>query len=67
MRCLKKRRTGGRPKGLINKYDEIKYFVKDTYDKKNATIDEIMKAYKISSKTTFYKILKSAENRVLKI
>lgn len=56
-------RTGGRPKGLISKYDEIKYFVKDTYEKKNATIEEIMKAYKISSKTTFYKILKSAEKQ----
>ncbi|GLU56453.1 resolvase [Dyadobacter frigoris] len=58
-------RTGGRPRGLVNKYEAIKYFVKDTYDKKNATIDEIMKAYKIPSKTTFYKILKSAEQRQL--
>lgn len=54
-------RTGGRPAGLTSKFEEIKFLVKASYESKKWTIEEIMKAYKISSKTTFYKILKSAE------
>jgi DNA invertase Pin-like site-specific DNA recombinase len=54
-------RTGGRPPGLVSKYENIKQLVKDSYESKNATIEQIMRAYKISSKCTFYKILKSAE------
>lgn len=38
-------RTGGRPIGVVSKYEEIKYFVKDTYDKRNATKEVIQNYY----------------------
>ena len=53
-------RTGGRPTGLVPKYENIKHLVKASYNTKAATIEEIMNAYKIGSKSTLYKILKSA-------
>jgi DNA invertase Pin-like site-specific DNA recombinase len=52
-------RTGGRPTGLVPKYENIKDLVKTSYNTKTATIEQIMNAYNIGSKSTLYKILKS--------
>jgi DNA invertase Pin-like site-specific DNA recombinase len=52
-------KVGGRKKGLVSKYENIKHLVKASYDTKTATIEEIMTAYSIGSKSTLYKILKS--------
>ena len=52
-------KVGGRKKGLVSKYENIKHLVKASYDTKTATIEEIMNAYNIGSKSTLYKILKS--------
>lgn len=57
-------RKGGRPTGLIKRFEEIKHLVKGSYESKSGTIEEIMRAHKISSKSTFYKILKSADKQV---
>ncbi|MCT2410034.1 recombinase family protein [Chryseobacterium antibioticum] len=50
-------RTGGRPKGLTEKYKEIAPLVKASYESKNMPIMKIMKAFDIGSKSTFYKII----------
>ncbi|UKB78305.1 recombinase family protein [Chryseobacterium sp. MEBOG07] len=52
-------KNGGRPKGMTEKYKKIAPLVKTSYESKNLSIEEIMKAFKIGSKTTFYKIVKS--------
>lgn len=52
-------KNGGRPKGMTEKYKKIAPLVKTSYESKNLPIEEIMKAFKIGSKTTFYKIVKS--------
>lgn len=50
-------RKGGRPKGLTEKYVKIAPMVKAAYASKEVPVAEIMKAFKIGSKTTFYKIV----------
>lgn len=52
-------RNGGRPKGLTDKYKKIAPLVKASYDSRKLPVEEIMKAFNIGSKTTFYKILNS--------
>ncbi|OCK51219.1 hypothetical protein BA768_17395 [Chryseobacterium sp. CBo1] len=52
-------KNGGRPKGMTEKYKKIAPLVKTSYESKNLPIEEIMKVFKIGSKTTFYKIVKS--------
>jgi len=54
-------RMGGRPKGLSAHYQEISALVISAY-KEQRSIREIMKAFKIPSTTTVYKIL--SENKV---
>lgn len=50
-------KNGGRPKGLTEKYKKIVPLVKASYERKDAPVEEIMKAFNIGSKTTFYKII----------
>ncbi|AZB32082.1 recombinase family protein (plasmid) [Chryseobacterium balustinum] len=52
-------KNGGRPKGMSEKYKKIAPLVKTSYESKNIPIEQIMKAFNIGSKTTFYKIIKS--------
>lgn len=52
-------KNGGRPKGMTEKYKKIAPLVKTSYESKNIPIEEIMKAFNIGNKTTFYKIIKS--------
>jgi len=54
-------RMGGRPKGLSPRYQEIAPMVISAY-KEGRSIRDIMKAFKIPSTTTVYKIL--SENNV---
>lgn len=51
-------KNGGRPKGMTEKYIKIAPLVKAAYESKKLPVEEIMKAFKIGSKTTFYKIIK---------
>lgn len=51
-------RKGGRPKGLVEKYVKIVPMVKAAYNTKDLAVEEIMKAFKIGSKATFYKIIR---------
>ncbi|WP_142017839.1 MULTISPECIES: recombinase family protein [Chryseobacterium] len=51
-------KNGGRPKGMTEKYKKIAPLVKSSYESKNVSIEEIMKAFSIGSKATFYKIIK---------
>lgn len=53
-------RTGGRPKGLSPKYEQMKILIKDAYEKQEHTTQEIMLAFKIKSRGTLYRILASA-------
>lgn len=53
-------RTGGRPKGLSPKYEQMKVLIKDAYEKQENTTQEIMLAFKIKSRGTLYRILASA-------
>lgn len=48
---------GGRPKGMTEKYKKIAPLVKASYESKELPVEEIMKAFNIGSKTTFYKIV----------
>lgn len=50
-------KNGGRPKGMTEKYKEIAPLVKASYESKSLPVEDIMKAFKIGSKTTFYKII----------
>ena len=50
-------KKGGRPKGLTEKYKIIAPMVKASYESKESSVEDIMKAFKIGSKTTFYKII----------
>lgn len=52
-------KNGGRPKGLSEKSKKIAPLVKASYNSKELPVEEIMRAFKIGSKTTFYKIIKS--------
>ena len=52
-------RNGGRPKGMTERYKKIAPMVKTAYEDKKLSVEDIMKAFNIKSKTTFYKILKS--------
>lgn len=52
-------KNGGRPKGMTEKYKKIAPLVKASYESKNLSIEEIMKAFNIGSKSTFYKIINS--------
>lgn len=51
-------KNGGRPKGMTEKYKKIAPLVKASYESKELPVEEIMKAFKIGSKATFYKIIK---------
>lgn len=53
-------RTGGRQKGLSFRYEEIKDVVKTAYLAENSTTGDIMNAFKIGSRSTLYRILRSA-------
>ncbi len=53
-------RTGGRPKGLSPKYENIKAMVKTAYESEKSTTAEIMSAFNIPSRGTLYRILESA-------
>ncbi|AZI21517.1 recombinase family protein [Chryseobacterium taklimakanense] len=50
-------KMGGRPKGMTEKYIKIAPLVKASYESRKLPVEEIMKAYNIGSKTTFYKII----------
>ncbi len=50
-------KNGGRPKGMTEKYQKIAPLVKASYESKELPVEDIMKAFKIGSKTTFYKII----------
>ncbi len=50
-------KNGGRPKGMTDRYLKIAALVKASYESKELPVEEIMKAFKIGSKTTFYKII----------
>lgn len=50
-------RNGGRPKGLIEKYQAIAPAVKELYDSQKQSTTQIMKFFNIGSRRTFYKIL----------
>ncbi|WP_077434754.1 recombinase family protein [Sphingobacterium sp. CZ-UAM] len=50
-------KNGGRPKGMTEKYKKIAPLVKASYESMDLSVEEIMKAFKIGSKTTFYKII----------
>ena len=52
-------KNGGRPKGMTERYKKIAPMVITAYDDKKLSVEDIMKAFNIKSKTTFYKILKS--------
>ena len=52
-------KNGGRPKGMSEKYKKIAPLVKASYNSQGLPVEDIMKAFKIGSKTTFYKIIKS--------
>lgn len=52
-------KNGGRPTGMTEKYKKIAPLVKASYESKEIPVEDIMKAFKIGSKTTFYKIIKS--------
>lgn len=51
-------KTGGRPQGMTEKYKNIAPLVKASYESKEVSVEGIMKAFNIGSKTTFYKIIK---------
>lgn len=53
-------RNGGRPKGLLPEYQAIAPAVKELYDAQKLSTAQIMKAFKIGSRRTFYKILAHA-------
>lgn len=57
-------KNGGRPKGLIEKYKLIAVSVKDLYDAEKQSTAQIMKAFNIGSRRTFYKILAHANAEV---
>ena len=50
-------KNGGRPKGMTEKYQKIAPLVKASYESKELPVEDIMKAFKIGIKTTFYKII----------
>lgn len=50
-------KNGGRPEGMTDKYKEIAPLVKASYESKNGSVEGIIKAFNIGSKTTFYKII----------
>lgn len=52
-------KVGGRKEGLTEKFKKIAPLVKTSYDSKEASVEEIMKAFNIGSKSTFYKIIRS--------
>lgn len=52
-------KSGGRPKGLSDKSKKIAPLVKASYNSRDLPVEEIMKAFNIGSKTTFYKIINS--------
>lgn len=50
-------KNGGRPVGMTDKYKKIAPLVKASYESRNGSVEAIMKAFNIRSKTTFYKII----------
>lgn len=53
-------RKGGRPKGLILKYQKIAPEVEKLYEARQQTTTQIMKRFDIGSRRTLYKILRFA-------
>ncbi|WP_236847225.1 hypothetical protein [Chryseobacterium camelliae] len=52
-------KVGGRKQGLTEKFQKIAPLVKASYNTKEVPVEEIMKAFNIGSKSTFYKIVRS--------
>ncbi|WP_336719020.1 recombinase family protein [Chryseobacterium mucoviscidosis] len=52
-------KVGGRKQGLTEKFQKIVPLVKASYNTKEVPVEEIMKAFNIGSKSTFYKIIRS--------
>jgi DNA invertase Pin-like site-specific DNA recombinase len=53
-------RIGGRPKGLSKVYNDKKMLIKESYDTNTMSVGEIMSAFGVKSKRTFYNILQAA-------
>jgi DNA invertase Pin-like site-specific DNA recombinase len=53
-------RNGGRPKGLSSRYELIAGDVREMYEKKQRSTDQIRKIFGIKSQPTLYKILSFA-------
>lgn len=58
-------RVGGRPKGLSPQYAKIKDLVKTAYEGNTLTTAEIMSAFKITSRSTLYRILEVSGANVI--
>ena len=54
----------GRPKGLSKQYEVKVPLIKNAYEAKLLSIDEMMKIYEVKSRRTFYKILQYAGVKV---
>lgn len=57
-------KIGGKPKGLSDSARKKAVRVKELYDEKSLTVDEICRLIKIGSKATFYKYLKFESERL---
>jgi DNA invertase Pin-like site-specific DNA recombinase len=53
-------RSGGRPKGLQERYQQIAPEVREVYEKNNRSTEQIRKMFNIKSQPTLYKILEFA-------
>lgn len=53
-------RSGGRPKGLQERYQLIAPEVREVYEKNNRSTEQIRKMFNIKSQPTLYKILEFA-------
>ncbi len=60
-------RSGGKPKGLSPAAQKKAIRVKELYDKRELSIEEICKVLEIKSKTTLYKYLRFENERLKKI
>ena len=57
-------RTGGRPKGLSERYRKIAPQVKEMYERNDHSTDAIREMFQIKSQPTLYKILQFAGSNV---
>lgn len=60
-------RSGGKPKGLSTAAQKKAIRVKELYDQRKLSIEEICKVLEINSKTTLYKYLRFENERLKKI